>query len=154
MPDPYERHARTKDSSGWENQNPRSARAVAAAEPEVKRPPAKKDKDLCKAQHWKGPHTPVFEKKDSSWRKNYTCSWRTGWSHDRVPEWHCVHEEVCSGCGKVLNSWLLGERCPDYHLITEEEQALLEAEIERWNLRRVARVRPPKERTGYRKKKV
>jgi hypothetical protein len=152
VPDPYERHARTKDLSGWESQNPRSARRVAATEPEVKRPPAKKDPSLCKAQHWKGPHTPVFRIRQYG-RQKSTCKWGPNWGKPE-PRWHCAHEEVCSGCGKVL-SVFVENRCPDFHEITEGEQKQITEKIEQWALRRLARPRPVIDGPqGYRKRKA
>lgn len=154
MPDPYERHARTRDLSGAWGPNPgrRQARMAAAAEPVVKRPPGKKDPDLCKALHW-APHKPVLRIREFSWKKPLKCAWRNFWSRD-VPEWDCNHEEVCSGCGKVLRITVGAAGCPDFHEITETEQQALDTEIELWRVRRAARRRPVIDGPqGYRKKK-
>lgn len=152
MPDPYERHARTKDPSGSDgNPGRRQSRAAAAAEDQAKRAPAKKDPSLCKVTHWKSPHEPAFQVRSYPWRKK-PCCWRLSWV-DEVPEWGCWHQEACTGCGKVLRVSIPAKECPDFHPITEAEQAALAAEIERWRLRRAARVTPPKQRTGYRKRK-
>jgi hypothetical protein len=163
MPDPYERHARTKDPSGWENQNPRSARQAAAAEqvlpevvPEGKRPPAKKDPNLCKGAHWKMPHKPELRIREYGFRKKDGCHWVIGWGRDE-PAWWCLHEEVCARCGKVLRITVEREQCPDFHSIATEEQIELDLEIERWRERRAARrlKRPVIDGPqGYRKRKA
>jgi hypothetical protein len=154
VPDPYERHARAKDSSGWENQSPRSARAAAAAEPVAKRPPARKDPDLCKATHWKAPHEPKFVLREHSWKRT-GCRWSISWT--RVyPEWFCLHEKRCAGCGKVLSVFVGQDQCPDFHEMTAEEQLELDRDVEkmqeRWRARgwRKPVIDGPQ---GYRKQK-
>jgi hypothetical protein len=160
VPDPYERHGRGDGRDAWGPVPSRSqARAAAAAEqvipevvPEGKRPPGKKDPDLCKAAHWKGPHQPKLYIRDSGWRKR-RCYWGNAWGRD-VPVWFCAHEEVCIGCGKVLHISIPAEQCPDYHAITEAEQAVLDEEVERWRQRRLARRQPVIDGPqGYRKRK-
>jgi hypothetical protein len=156
MPDPYERHGR--NSWEWGPSPSRGQSRAAAADQELagaKRSPAKKDPDLCKAAHWKGLHRPKLHVREYGWRKKAQCKWTVRWGRD-VPVWHCVHEEVCTGCGKILRIGIPAEECPDFHPVTEAEQDALEAEIERWRERRAARrlQRPVIDGPqGYRKKK-
>lgn len=139
MPDPYERHGR---GTGWDVWGPTPSRhqqrAAAAADDAVKPPPAKKDKDLCKAAHWKGPHQPQLRVREYSWRKTPRCRWGIFWRQPE-PSWECSHEEVCAGCGKVLRISISKTECPDFHPITEAERDALEREIERWRERVASR---------------
>lgn len=161
MPDPYERHARTKDSSGWEGQNPRAARQAAAAEqvlpevvPEGKRPPGKKDPQLCKAAHWKGPHTPELRIRQVGWRRTLTCKWALSWGTENVPRYYCNHEAFCAGCGKVLSTSIGFNDCPDSHPVTDGERAEIDLDVERWRERRTARRQPVIDGPqGYRRRK-
>jgi|HubBroStandDraft_1064217.scaffolds.fasta_scaffold436424_2 hypothetical protein len=152
MPDPYERHSR----NAWEwGPNPArsQSRAAAAAEPVVKRPPAKKDPSRCKAAHWKGPHTPALRRRTYGWRRDTPCRWDVSWAGDS-PAYFCEHEAFCSGCGKVLATTVGFNDCPDSSPLTDEQRAALEAEIERRRLRRAARVRRVADGPqGYRKKR-
>ena len=151
MPDPYERHARSSEND-WGGNAPRSAsRRAAASDETVKRPPGKKDPDLCKALHWKGPHVPEFRLREHGWRSK-SCGWTTEWAL-KGPHWACGHEEVCSGCGKVLEAFP-GRRCPDYREITDSERTEIEEKIRQWEQRRRrpfrSRIDGPQ---GYRKPK-
>lgn len=153
MPDPYERHGR--NSWEWGTSPPRGQSRAAAADQglgSAKRPPAKKDPSLCKAQHWKGPHTPVFRIRQYG-RQKTVCKWGANWGKPE-PRWHCAHEEVCSECGKVLSAFV-ESRCPDFRPITEAEQEALDREIARWAERRSVRHRPVIDGPqGYRKRRV
>lgn len=128
MPKRLERHAR----SSWEWGTPGSrhddlARAVQD-DPAKKTPPGKKDPSLCKAAHWKGPHQPELRMLTFGWHRDRPCEWAISWrSRNGEPIWHCNHEEVCSGCGKVLRVGISDEECPDFHPITADEQAAIEA---------------------------
>jgi hypothetical protein len=122
--------------------------------PEGKRPPAKKDPDLCKVVHWKGPHEPELRIREYSWRKTPTCHWRIYWPR-LDPVWACAHEKVCAGCGKVLTVFVPAEQCPDFHSITGAEELALEQEALRWAERLATRRRRPviNGPQGYRKPK-
>jgi hypothetical protein len=159
MPDPYERHGR---ASGWDvwgpNPSRHQQRAAAAADEAAKRPPAKKDPDLCKAVHWKGPHQPELRIRNFGWRRRMECHWGTTYLDHGDPRWHCVHEEVCAGCGKVLRISIGKFECPYFHEITDEETAAIQADYTRRaellkNSRRAVRpvINGPQ---GYRKKKA
>jgi hypothetical protein len=90
--------------------------------------PGKKDRDLCKAAHWKAPHQPRLRMQVLGWRRTVGCKWGASWrSKDGEPSWHCAHEEACSGCGKVLRLSIGAEECPGFHPITAGERAAIEA---------------------------
>lgn len=167
MPDPFERTGRA-GKWDWDNSQPArsQARAAAAQEhlvPEVnkegKRPPGKKDPNLCKGQHWKGPHTPGIELQNNGWLagRKKECGWAVYWRmHERKPYWSCRHVLICSGCGKDFGACLPAQ-CPLYHPVTSKEQAWIDAEIARreqqeasWVRRRKPIITGPQ---GYRKKK-
>jgi len=158
MPDPYERHARPGRWDYASSQPPRSlAKAAAAQEPQGKRPPGRKDPDLCKAQHWKGSHTPELREVKAYRRGTMPCCYWAPSYTGREPWWFCCHEEVCSGCGKILEYKILSSRCPHYHEILPEEREWLAAETERtrelrakWSYRKRPLITGPQ---GYRKKR-
>jgi hypothetical protein len=156
VPDPFERHARPKDPSGWDGQNPRSARAAAANDDVPKRAPGKKDKNLCKAAHWKGPHTPELRMGPVYGRMGSRCGWGVSW-HSSGPAYLCYHEEVCTGCGKVMRISIGKEECPAYAPLTDERRAQIEQQLEESRLRRarwLGRRRPVIDGPqGYRKPK-
>lgn len=128
MPDPYERHARGGEY--YDDQSSRSEqRRRAAAEALAKRPPGKKDPALCKAAHWKGPHKPEFRIRESGWRRSTGCGWGPSWRDPGKVTWHCKHDELCSGCGKVLRTRIPDEECPDYHPLTLAELDAIEAKL-------------------------
>jgi hypothetical protein len=161
MPDPYERHSRSRWE--WGTPGARSQGRAAAAQEQLvpdiiregKRPPGKKDPNLCKGQHWKGSHTlePVINV--NGWRSKKECGWGISWVWgDCKPVWYCCHELICSGCGKNPGK---SPECPLYHEITTAEQAFLDEEIRKsqerhaaWRLRRKPVINGPQ---GYRKKR-
>jgi len=160
MPKRFERHART----AWEWGTPGSRRdevARAVNEPAAKAP-GKKDRNLCKAAHWKGPHQPELRMQTFGWRRTASCKWAVSWrSKDGEPLWHCAHEEFCSGCGKVLRTGIGDEECPGFHPVTDDERAAIEAERAEHEVR-VADVRarnhwqpkpPVTGKQGYRRKR-
>jgi hypothetical protein len=156
MPDPYDRHSRSRWE--WGNPGARSQeRAAAAREPSVKRPPGKKDPDLCKGRHWRGPHTPEVTLNANGWvaSRKKLCGWAVYW-RDHKPYWSCRHVLLCTGCGKDFGSCLPAQ-CPLWHEITLEEQAFLDAEMIRQDERMAAwgRRRKPviNGKQGYRKKR-
>lgn len=160
MPDPYERHARPGKHAhfGEEPKGTHSQARAAASGESAKRPPGKKDPDLCKTQHWKSGHTPALRVRIPYFRKSKIyCYWGLPyWDSDGVT-WYCSHEEYCSGCGKILLTRISGTRCPDYHDITRTEQACIEKERKEREIRRSSwKMRPRKIITGpqgYRKKR-
>src|ERR1700677_1673907 len=105
MPDPYERTGRA-GKWDWDNSQPArsQARAAAAQEqllPDIiregKRPPGKKDPNLCKGQHWKGPHTPEVVVNVNGWHSKKECGWGVSWIWGNCePKWYCRHELICS----------------------------------------------------------
>lgn len=128
MPRRFERHAR----SAWEWGTPGSRSselARAVSDDPAAKAPGKKDRDLCKAAHWRGPHQPGLRMREYSWRRPAACLWAVSWrSKDGEPSWHCGHEEVCTGCGKILRLSVGDRDCPDYHAITAGEREAIEAE--------------------------
>ena len=149
-----DRHAETSD--GYESEPSRSQqrRMAAQDDPAVRRPPGKKDPGLCKAAHWAKPHVPVFRLHDE--RK--PCHWWINWFGEIA--WDCNHMQACSGCGKILDHFVKGKRCPDWREATPEETARLERELEEKLLRiaafRARRVKRPviTGPQGYRKPKA
>lgn len=171
MPDPYDRHRRPGKWGDYpSSQPPRSQQVAAAAQehliPEIiregKRPPGKKDPDLCKGRHWKGPHTPEIELQANGWLagRQKECHWDIlGWRSERKPYWACRHVLICSGCGKDFGKCTVSQ-CPLYHAITKTEQAGLDEQIrlhDEW----IAGMKPSRWRRkpvitgpqGYRKKR-
>lgn len=153
MPQYMDRHAETSDGYGSEPSRSQQRRLAAQDDPAKRPPPAKKDPDMCKAQHWKAGHTPVFQMR----RALYDCKWWVDWTAKVA--WSCWHEEVCSGCGKILDPFIKGRRCPDYHDITPAEAERMarekEARAERIAQFQARRVKRPviKGPQGYRKPK-
>jgi hypothetical protein len=131
MPDPFERRSRANGCcEGWYSQPPRSqlrSDAIAAGEREpARKAPARKDPALCKAAHWKGPHQPELRLQQYGWRPA-ACKWAFSWRKPGEPSWCCSHEEVCSGCGKILRTGIDDAECPGYHPITDGERDALYA---------------------------
>jgi hypothetical protein len=156
MPDPHERHARTGED--YESQPSRSQqRRLAATEPETRQSPGKKDRNLCKALHWK-PHKGEFRVAQYGWSAARTCRWGTSWREPGEASWLCCHSEICSGCGKILRDRIKAGECPDYRPATPGELAAIEAErIRREEVRTAAwsrkAGRKPTGKQGYRKKR-
>jgi hypothetical protein len=169
MPDPFERHSRPGYWDYWGPVPSRSQqRAAAAAEqlhpevvPQGKRPPGRKDPDLCKGAHWKGPHRPGIRLRANGWLGGrQECGWGTSWrGGEEHHAFFCRHEEVCTACGKTLRgSNIPASECPLFHAITPEEHARIEAEIKRreeLGTKRRARRKPPiTGPQGYRRRKA
>lgn len=151
------RHSR-RTAADWDTQPSRSAELAAAVAAEErdpeKRAPGRKDrKNYCKPN--RGAHAPVMVMRPFLSRP-VSCQWTLKWDcRDRcwVPEWRCWHQEECGACGKVFRL-MLGEDCPNWHPVSAEERAALDAEIERraqarqkWVSRRPAVAGPQ----GYRR---
>lgn len=156
MPDPYDRHGRSRDM-GWSSQLPRSQQRTAAAREPAKRPPARKDPSLCKGTHWKGPHAPEVQLPKGGHPFGKGCHWYiAGWTTDRHPAWSCHHRWICPGCGKDTGSVLQGD-CPDFREITPEEKDALDEQLrnydEHLSMWRWGRKPPINGPQGYRKKK-
>lgn len=105
-------------------------RDAVTVEEQAKRAPGRKDrKRYCKPN--RGAHTPVMVKpsmfagKQCGWRPDFQP--RTG---EWVPDWLCIHQEECSGCGRFF-CFVRGEDCPDFRPATPGERQELDAEIER-----------------------
>lgn len=127
MPSQFERHARSKWEWGTSgSRNNELARAVRD-DPAKKAAPGKKDPSLCKTAHWKGPHQPELRLLTFGWRRAMGCRWAVSWRSKKEPSWDCNHEEVCSGCGKILRISIDKEECPDFHPITADERAAIAA---------------------------
>jgi hypothetical protein len=127
MPKRFERHARGNFDWGTPgSRHDELARAVS--DHPAGKAPGKKDPSLCKAAHWKGPHQPELRMQVYSWRRTVGCGWALSWRRkgDEL-SWHCAHEEVCTGCGKVLRIGISGQECPDFHPITDGERTAIEA---------------------------
>jgi hypothetical protein len=155
VPDPYERHSR--NSWEWGPAPARGQTRAAAADQgqglaPAKRPPAKKDKSLCKAAHWKGPHTPEPRLQQSLRPR---CGWEIAWDDSR-PRYFCYHEAVCTGCGKITSTSISFGDCPDSRPLTPERRAEIELEIRRRE-ERTAEWRAHRQviegTQGYRRKK-
>jgi len=160
MPDPYERHSRSRWEWGSPGSRSQERAAAAQDDPAKTRTPGKKDPDLCKGQHWKGPHlgevilvVPVFPRQG----KTPECGWRIQSWRDESIYWSCYHEEHCRECGKVLRISLSRQECPLYREITPAERKVLEEELEasrerraKWRVHRRPVIKGPQ---GYRKKR-
>lgn len=129
MPDPYERHSRSRREWGSPGQRSQERAAATQDDPVRRKVPAKKDRDLCKGQHWKGPHTPEIELEyNQVTGQPGTCGWRgRWWSSSKPYNWTCSHVLRCSGCGKDFGGASRGQ-CPRFHEITSEERQLIDAE--------------------------
>jgi hypothetical protein len=164
MPDPYDRHGRPGRWDYAESQPSRGEQRKAAAQehlhpeiiPEGKRPPGKKNPDLCKGRHWKGPHQGELVTVILVLRQK-ECGWRVRSWGDESVYWFCHHQEHCRDCGKVLRISLYRDECPLYHDITPSEQEVLDRELEaalerraKWRIRRRPVITGPQ---GYRKKR-
>jgi hypothetical protein len=161
VPKRFERHAR----SAWEWGTPGSRRAElarAVSDDPAGKVPGKKDRNLCKAAHWRGPHRPELRMREFGWRRAAACKWAVSWrSKDGEPSWHCAHEEVCTGCSKILRQFVPIGECPDFHPITAGEREAIEAERAEHDARVVAtrarsrrQPKPPVTgRQGFRRKR-
>jgi hypothetical protein len=129
MPNPYERHSRDRWEWGSPPGRSELKREAAEDDPVHAHTAGKKDKHLCKAAHWKGPHQPVLRVSLHPTKlTKRECKWNfSSWRGDEV-SWWCFHDEVCAGCQKVLRTHLGDRECPDYHDITPEEHAACEAQ--------------------------
>jgi len=172
MPSEHDRHSRPNGCcEGIYSQPSRSQQrgAVIAEQqhpevvPQGKRPPGKKDPDLCKAAHWKGPHQPALRMKEYGWRSKSACEWTIWWRNPGVISWCCGHEEYCAGCGKILRTRIEDGECPGYHPITAAEVAAIEAKRteDEARLAAAAASRAPHQRRpvidgpqGYRRKRA
>lgn len=163
MTDRGGRHARGK-SSNWGGQLPRSQEVTEAVRAQTADPTAKsaakKNPDLCKVQHWKAPHTPVYEKRVYGMTSKSACTWDVRWVNPE-PYWFCNHIRVCADCGKVLQPFVTGRDCPDYREITQDDRtriALKNDELNRRSAAMTARRRLKSSRIdgpqGYRKPKA
>jgi hypothetical protein len=158
MPDPYERHSRNRWEWGSPPGRSEMNRDAAQDDPARAHTPGKKDKDLCKTAHWRGPHQPELRMMLNPFNlKKRECGWGArGWISEEEIHWYCYHDEICTGCGKVLRSFINKEECPGYHEITAEETAACEAERQRRREFRVSyQIRKPiiTGPQGYRKPK-
>lgn len=156
MPDPFERHSKSRWE--WGTAAPRSQQRAAAADddPLKERVPGKKDKNACKAAHG-GPHVPVLMLDG-----NTECCWDPMWvsrSGEIEPGWRCHHRERCQNCGKHFRYGfqLRPEECPLYspEIPPEVWEECQERELRRskWMVRR--QPRPPiTGPQGYRKRKA
>lgn len=155
MPDPYERHSRSRWE--WGSPGARSQERAAAAhdDPTRNRTPGKKDPGLCKGEHWKGPHKTEVRTRHGGWSGARTCRWRPSYDGSD-PWWTCCHHEICVGCGKDFGK-VSPRQCPLFHEVTPAEQRFLDAELVTWRKRRASQriyrkpaITGPQ---GYRKKR-
>jgi hypothetical protein len=152
------RHARSKWEWGTPGARSQERAKAARDDPAKKTTPAKKDPDLCKAAHWKGPHAPqIILGADvrHGWKE---CGWGVPYSYlEYESRWYCRHVRICSGCGKNFGR-VTGEECPLYHEVTPSERVALDAEIVRREKQGLAwqeaRRKPPVEGPqGYRRRR-
>lgn len=173
MPDPWERHGRPGRWDWWDNNSSRSQQRAAAANDDPVTPVRKarrnRDPDRCTGSPDRQHHgelvlRPVFNVKGV--RK--ACRWEPAWYRkdpgDPLAVWLCVHQEICTGCGKLLWSQISGfpgearRRCPDFPGDEEQkaaaEQVTLAREATRASSPRwYQRKPPPSGRQSYRKPK-
>ena len=91
--------------------------------------PRRKDKDLCKQNHWQ-PHGYELRVRQYGWSRRKTCGWIITWNRETREHgigWHCGHEAYCPHCGKTLDR--RPRECPDWEPLTEAEKTCLEREI-------------------------
>ena len=135
MPDPFERHARSKWEWGTPGARSQEVQAAAADDPEPpKRGPARKNtRDWCKGKVGVE-HVPHLVWHPVLWRRGEPdCRWRAGWDSRTGGEsayWACDHREECERCGKVLRDRIPAAECPAYPG-TSEDHAAAEAEAAR-----------------------
>lgn len=174
MPSPFERHSRPDE---WSGQPSRSQLRRAAAEEDGgtdrsvnssgvvgRRVPGKKDKSLCKAAHWKGPHQPEIVLANETWEDQFRsrCRWEPRWGREddgHAVRWHCEHKIHCAGCGRIIEYRIPKETCPAYPGTEEQRSVAQQRAFERNEERRTSK--PPWRRKppitgpqGYRKKKA
>ena len=160
MTDRRERHGTSSDY--FESQPARSQQTAEIVDEELlldtplaqpKPAPGKKNKDLCKQNHWQ-PHGYALRIHQYGWK---TCRWTVTWDrdvHGYVIGWQCSHEAYCPHCGKTLESRLTARECPDWAPVTETEKTFLEEELTRYANRRSYRKPLITGPTHYRKKKT
>jgi hypothetical protein len=163
MPDPNERHSRSKWDYGQGAPRSGSLRAAAADDPDpARRAPGRKDKARCHANRG-GPHVPVLRKSRYGWARpgEPQCRWEPDWSaRDREYSgirWRCLHFEACEKCGKHLTMQISRDRCPDYPGVPAQRAEAL-AEVEERNQRMGEHAAWRRRRRwdipGYRKRKA
>ena len=105
MPDQWERHSRSRREWDSGSASRKQQRQAAANDDPVRdHSPGKKDKNACKANHWK-PHVITYKYFTNSWylRSHVRCEWTTVWRDGQyVPVWFCGHNAECVLCGKRL----------------------------------------------------
>jgi hypothetical protein len=150
VPEQFDRH---HQDDGWDGLGSRSElnrRHQKLGETPAKRPPAKKDPNLCKETHWKGPHTPEIR---PSKGLRPDCKWDSSFINPGKSVWCCIHEEVCSGCGKILRLKVNNDECPAFRPITEDELTQIREWDDRVLRRSSGRNRLIKGRQSYRKRR-
>lgn len=150
MPDPHERHARSKDD-GWGPVPARSQQtAAAAAEPSAKPRPKKERTRWC-GGHKGREHQPqitlctsrgTYHRQDQQ-----RCGWASLWvvgGTGYAARWACYHHETCAACGKILTGQgsIRLDQCPHWpgtevqramaEVKAEQDQADYEARRSRW----------------------
>ena len=152
------RHSRSKWEQGTPSARSQERAEAAKDDPAKAKTPARKNPDLCKAAHWKGPHAPELRLHEQRYRLKSdrgSCYWWVDNWREGKSGWRCCHEVACSGCGKILRMQVSPRECPLYREITEEETAGIRAEIEAWKIRvaslRYRRKPPITGPQGYRK---
>lgn len=160
MPDPAERHSKHSED-GWGSQPSRSQQRRAAAVEDDRPSPGRKNKAVCKAAHWKGPHQPVLRMRSFA-RLRLTCRWGHRWNRENPITWNCHHQEYCAGCGKILRDVIPAGECPDKVALTQDiiegirrKDREAEERLARWReLRRPVIAPVITGPQGYRKKKA
>lgn len=144
MPDPYERHSRSRWEWGTPGSRSQERAKATRDDPARSRIPGRKNPDLCKGTHWKGPHDPRIEVNTSGWTGGREeCGWSVWSWRSSEPYWWCRHVLICAGCGKNFGGVPMSQ-CPLYHAVTPAEQAALDAEVTRQDEHRAAwRIRKP-----------
>jgi hypothetical protein len=170
MPDPFERHAKSKWDYGSEPARNQQRAEAANDDPGRKRKPKKKSPDACKQNHW-GPHEYVLFKERTVKDPNPPCRWspiiRYKSPVECEPEWFCHHVLKCKHCGRIggpttgNSNWRNGripaQQCPEFNpdvpdSVHEECEKTLEHHFE-FRARRAQRKPPITGPKGYRKKR-
>lgn len=124
MPDPFDRHSKSKWEWGSEPARGQQRADAISDTPRKKRPP-RKQPDACKGNHW-DPHVyEVVKQAGTPCYWNAVLRFNKGSQVTCTPGWVCNHLRKCKFCGRIGEStdgakfnWRSGhikaEECPEY----------------------------------------